>query len=156
MSGPVILALRALLAAGLYAFLAWGLTLLWREVRQQAVLLAMRRIPAISLSVTGKDETTHVQHFKSAEVTIGRHPACECRLSDDSASAYHARLSFHHGQWWLEDLKSTNGTTLNGETVLIPTVVVSGDEIRCGKTRLVVTLGGDTLLSPTDKSDSYE
>lgn len=156
MSGPVILALRALLAAGLYIFLAWALLMLWREIKHQAAVLATRQIPAVSLSILQGDSTSQLRHFKSPEVTIGRNPACECQVGDDSVSAYHARLNFHHGQWWLEDLKSTNGTTLNQEKVLLPTVVVSGDEIRCGETRLVVTLAGDAPLPPAQRTDLHE
>jgi pSer/pThr/pTyr-binding forkhead associated (FHA) protein len=49
-------------------------------------------------------------------------------------------LSYHHNQWWLEDLGSTNGTLLNQEKLTIPTVVISGDEFRCGETRFTITL----------------
>jgi pSer/pThr/pTyr-binding forkhead associated (FHA) protein len=61
-------------------------------------------------------------------------------LEDAAASARHARLSYHHNQWWLEDLGSTNGTLLNQEKLALPTVVISGDEFRCGETRFTITL----------------
>jgi pSer/pThr/pTyr-binding forkhead associated (FHA) protein len=156
MSGPVILALRVLLAAGLYIFLVWALLMLWREIKHQAAVIATRQIPAVSLSILQSGSPSELRHFKSPEVTIGRHPACECRVNDDSVSAYHARLNFHHGQWWLEDLKSTNGTTLNQEKVLLPTVVVSGDEIRCGETRLIVTLAGNITIPPAQRTDAHD
>jgi pSer/pThr/pTyr-binding forkhead associated (FHA) protein len=87
-------------------------------------------------------------------VTIGRNPACECQVNNDSVSAYHARLNYHHGHWWLEDLDSTNGTSLNQEKMVLPTVVIAGDEIRCGETRLIVASSGDTLSPPTQRLPS--
>ncbi|MBI4732804.1 MAG: FHA domain-containing protein [Chloroflexi bacterium] len=151
MSGPVVFALRALLAVGLYVFLAWALVTLWREVKQQGALLTARRIPPISLSIQRGELAPQLRHFHQPEVTIGRNPACECPINEDSISSHHARLSYHHGQWWLEDLASTNGTFLNEEKITLPTVVVSGDEVRCGETRFMVAFSGDLVMSPTQK-----
>ena len=147
MSGPVVLALRLLLTVSLYAFLAWAFTSLWRDIKLQSALLAARKIPPIRLTVTQINQVSQVHRFIQAEVTIGRDPACECPVEDESISARHARLSYHHNQWWLEDLDSTNGTVLNLEKLAIPTVVISGDEFRCGGTLFTVALAGDLLIS---------
>jgi pSer/pThr/pTyr-binding forkhead associated (FHA) protein len=141
MSGPVLLVLRFLLALGLYAFLAWAFLNLWRDLRQQSALLATRRVPPISLTIASADQPSQVRHFKQPEITIGRDPACECPLDEETVSTRHARLSYHHGQWWLEDLQSTNGTFLNGEPVLAPLVVTSGDVVRCGQVELTLIPG---------------
>ncbi len=151
MSGPIVLALRLLLTFCLYAFLAWALVSLWRDIKLQSALLATRRIPPINLTIFQQDQVSQVRHFIQAEVTIGRDPACECPVDDDAISARHARLTFHHNQWWLEDLESTNGTMINQEKLLIPTVVVSGDEFRCGKTLFTITLSSDPLRLPERK-----
>ncbi len=138
MSGPVVLALRALLALGLYAFLAWAFVNLWRDVQQEGTLLSGRRVPPISLTVAGRKPKT--RRYTQSEIVIGRDPACECPAEDDSVSARHARLSYHHNQWWLEDLGSMNGTRLNDQLVTMPTVLVSGDEFACGETRILVSM----------------
>ena len=78
--------------------------------------------------------------FSSYEVLIGRDLACDLRLEDKTISARHARLSYRHNQWWVEDLKSTNGTFLNEEPVNTMTVLVSGDEIRVGQTIMRVEI----------------
>jgi len=140
MSGPVVFALRFLLTVGLYAFLAWAFMSLWRDIKLQGALLAARKVPPISLTIARADLAPQVRHFAQAEVTIGRDPACECPLEDAAVSARHARLCYHHNQWWLEDLGSTNGTLLNQEKLAIPTVVISGDEFRCGETCFTITL----------------
>jgi pSer/pThr/pTyr-binding forkhead associated (FHA) protein len=139
MSGPVVLALRAILALALYAFLGWALYLLWREIQQQSVVLVNRRVPPITIAINSQgNEKSQVKHFHSSVVTVGRHPGCDWLLEDDTISARHAIFAFHHGHWWVEDLGSTNGTYLNNEKLTSPVVLLSGDEVRCGDYQLVV------------------
>jgi pSer/pThr/pTyr-binding forkhead associated (FHA) protein len=153
MSGPVVLALRILLAASLYAFLGWAFISLWRDINQQGTLLASRKVPPISLTEVCADSAPQARHFIQQEVTIGRDPACEFPVDDEAISARHARLRFHHNQWWLEDLDSTNGTLLNQEKLVMPTVVISDDEIKCGETRFIISLADDVLTPMTKGID---
>ena len=152
MSGPFVFVLRLLLTLSLYAFLAWAFTNLWRDIKLQSALLAARKIPPISLTLSLAGQVTQIHRFIQAEVTIGRDPTCECPVDDEAVSARHARLRYHHNQWWLEDLDSTNGTLLNQEKLAIPTVVISGDEFHCGATLFTVSLAGDLIMSPVKKS----
>ena len=149
MSGPVVLVLRILMAAALYIFLGWGVWTLWKSIQTQAYGLAARRVPGISLGVQKPNAPPVMQHFSQAEIMIGRDLNCDIQIEDETASTRHARLAFHHGQWWLEDLGSTNGTQLNDEVLTIPTVVISGDQINCGKTQLTIQLGVDPNNPPT-------
>ncbi len=149
MSGPVVLLLRLLLTISLYAFLAWAFLTLWRDIRLQGAFLQNRSIPPLSLTILREPMSPQIRNFARSEVTIGRNPACECPLDDETISARHARLSYHHNQWWLEDLHSTNGTFLNHEKLSLPTVVISGDEFSCGDTHLTISLPGELLISPT-------
>jgi pSer/pThr/pTyr-binding forkhead associated (FHA) protein len=147
MSGPIVLVLRAVLALFLYGFLVWGLTTLWRNVRQQGTLLARRKTPPINLTIQSEKLPPQVRRFTRAEIIIGRDPSSDCPLEDDAASAQHVRLSYHHGQWWAEDIHSTNGTLLNNHRITMPTVIISDDEITCGQTRITIGLA-DYLLNP--------
>jgi pSer/pThr/pTyr-binding forkhead associated (FHA) protein len=140
MSGPVVLALRLLLTVSLYVFLGWALTSLWRDIHFQSVLLSGRKVPTLSLTISNSLRALQTRRFNQAEVTVGRDPACECPVDDEAISARHARLSYHHNQWWLEDLGSMNGTLLNQEKLALPTVVISGDEFSCGATSFRITL----------------
>jgi pSer/pThr/pTyr-binding forkhead associated (FHA) protein len=141
MSGIVFLIVRFLLAAALFAFLGYVLWALWRDLKRQDEVLASRRLPPIVFSMA--DGSQH--RFSTPEVMIGRDPACELILDDPTVSVTHARLSYHHGQWWLEDLQSTNGTFLNGEAVLTPLVVTAGDVVRCGQVDMTLALGENRL-----------
>ena len=140
MTGEVLLALRFLLGVSLFAFLGFVLWLLWNDLKIQASMLASRKIPALSLIVETENESPLIHNFQQAEIAIGRDPACECILSDEAVSTHHARLTYHRNQWWLEDLDSRNGTKLNQELLAMPTVVVSGDRILCGRTNLTIVI----------------
>ncbi|MBT4308827.1 MAG: hypothetical protein HOD49_00285, partial [Anaerolineae bacterium] len=48
-------------------------------------------------------------------------------------------------------LDSTNGTTLNGEDVETPTIIIGNDEIHCGDAGLTVRLGLRDLSPNTQK-----
>lgn len=67
---------------------------------------------------------------------IGR-SSDQIHLSDNSSSRRHARIRPDNGQWILEDLNSSNGTFLNGQRVVSPTVLKHGDQIKVGSTLLV-------------------
>jgi pSer/pThr/pTyr-binding forkhead associated (FHA) protein len=78
--------------------------------------------------------------FQKSEIFIGREQSSTLPIHDETVSGRHARLVFRHNQWWVEDLKSTNGTFLNDEPVHMMTVLVSGDEIRIGQTVMRVEI----------------
>ena len=132
MSGVVMLILRILLAVLLYAFLGWALYTLWRDLQRVAQLQAARQARPLRL-VFGAEGSQQEYTFTQPEVVIGRTQTCEIQLDDKTVSGRHARLAYHHGQWWLEDLVSTNGTFLNGEPVTTPVVLTQGDVLRCGQ-----------------------
>jgi uncharacterized SAM-binding protein YcdF (DUF218 family) len=69
-------------------------------------------------------------------ITIGRAEDSTLVITDDYASARHARLVPQAGQWLLEDLGSTNGTYLDRTKVNGPTPVPLGVPIRIGRTAL--------------------
>jgi pSer/pThr/pTyr-binding forkhead associated (FHA) protein len=132
MAGSILLIVRTVLAATLYVFLCWVLFTLWQDMRQQKKSIESQQPPEIWLTIQTGD-TTQSRQFRGNEITLGRDPTCECILFSETVSARHARLAFHHSQWWLEDLKSTNGTYLNQNIVETVVVVVPGDQIRCGE-----------------------
>lgn len=151
MSGSIVLALRLLTALALYGFLGWTLIFMLREVRRQGLTLASRRVPGISIMVKPAGGKGSLRYFNQPEISIGRDPGCDIPLVDDTISARHAHLTYHHNQWWLEDLTSTNGTRLNERPITIPTVITSGDEIQCGGSGLSISLSENVIIEPTQR-----
>jgi hypothetical protein len=69
-------------------------------------------------------------------ILIGRADDSTLVLTDDFASSRHARLTNRSGQWYVEDLGSTNGTYLDQQRVQGPLLISSGQPIRIGQTVL--------------------
>nr|WP_238994292.1 FHA domain-containing protein [Actinomyces sp. 565] len=69
-------------------------------------------------------------------ITIGRDQNCTLVLNDSYASSRHARVFPKDGAWWLEDLSSTNGTTLAGRPVYGAVELPVGVPVRIGQTTL--------------------
>ncbi len=155
MTGPVVLLLRLLAMGALYAFLGVALWIMWQALRGASDAASLGRVPAMRLEIRQKGHPSVARSFAQAEVIIGRDPHSDISLNDKALSARHARLSFHDGQWWLDDLGSTNGTRLNRDRSVGATVLMTGDEIKCGSTRFLVTLpsGGDLRLGKRGVQD---
>jgi len=73
------------------------------------------------------------------ELTLGRAGGCQVTIDDTYVSQLHARLFQKDGQFFLEDLGSTNGTYLNRKKVTAPTAIRKGDRLQVGKTVLEMT-----------------
>lgn len=139
----LLLALRLLMALALYTFLGGALYTLWRDLRHESENLATQRIPPLAVELQDQQEAAELR-FTGAEITVGRHPRCEWVLAHETVSARHARMLYHHEQWWLEDLSSRNGTFLNGERVAAPVVLADQDAVRCGHISFKVMLDQGT------------
>ncbi len=57
-------------------------------------------------------------------------------MTDNTVSRRHAELTPDDGQWFVRDLKSQNGTYVNGSQITSRRMLKDGDEIRVGSTLL--------------------
>jgi pSer/pThr/pTyr-binding forkhead associated (FHA) protein len=73
------------------------------------------------------------------ETTIGRKPHNDIVIDHLAVSSQHAVLRSDQGELWIEDLKSTNGTYVNGQAVSRRRLS-HRDVIELGKVRLEVRL----------------
>lgn len=72
----------------------------------------------------------------TSPVLIGRAPSCTLVLDDDYSSSRHARVFPQDGQWYVEDLGSTNGTFLADQRVDGPIPLPTGTPVRVGQSVL--------------------
>jgi hypothetical protein len=77
-----------------------------------------------------------VFEIDSAAVTVGRGNPNDIPLDDEFASTQHARLEARPDGIWVEDVGSTNGTSVNGALIDGPRKLTPGDVIRIGDTDL--------------------
>ncbi len=81
--------------------------------------------------VGGGDPVALTEHALS----IGRRESSDLCLSYPNVSSSHCRLFFQNSCWYIEDLRSSNGTKVNGEriTPANPKLLRPGDEVSIAK-----------------------
>jgi hypothetical protein len=81
------------------------------------------------------------------EITIGRDPNCDIVIENRQVSRKHAQiLSAADKKNYLADLKSKNGTLLNGDYVSEKACLKDGDEIIIGLVQEFVYVSSDATL----------
>ena len=65
---------------------------------------------------------------------LGRTESNDIMVNDVGVSGQHAKLCFEEGQFWIEDLESTNGTYVNGERITKKSPLKDEDLIKIGAT----------------------
>lgn len=101
------------------------------ELVQQAADAAQRTGSLLVIAGTAADVGTHV--LATDEVVIGR-SGSGLVLRDGRISRRHARIFLESGTWMVEDLSSTNGTTLDGVPLHEPVPLANADKIYLGGT----------------------
>ena len=138
----LILVVRLVLTALLYAFLIAVFVVLWRDLQADKgapAVVQERKARLVVLAGAGglpADQCFALRPF----TTLGRNAASTIVVPDAFASAEHAIVSWRGGQWWLEDAGSRNGTRLNDQAVTVPTVLSAGDVISIGQVKLKVEI----------------
>lgn len=94
----------------------------------------------LSLTVIAPDELRGQTWEVGDELTVGRAAACQISLNGDTyVSQMHARVFIRDGEYYVEDLGSTNGTYLNRKKLTTEMPIDRGDRIQVGKTVLEVS-----------------
>lgn len=73
-------------------------------------------------------------------LAVGRRPDSQIFLDDVTVSRDHALIVNRHGDWWLDDLGSLNGTYVNRERI-DSHHLADGDELQIGKYKLTFLSG---------------
>jgi FHA domain/Protein of unknown function (DUF3662) len=87
--------------------------------------------PAATLTVNGKSH-----ELQKPTVVIGRSKDCDIRISDPNVSRRHAEVRQEGSTYWIVDLGSTNGISVNGH-LLKRAKLDDDDRIKLGSTELV-------------------
>jgi DNA-binding winged helix-turn-helix (wHTH) protein len=95
-------------------------------------------LPQVALAMFGLIWKEQLLTLTEGAQTAGRGEECELVIDAETVSRRHARITVHDGSASIEDLGSTNGTSVNGERISALTVLLDGDEIALGTATLRV------------------
>src|SRR5690242_17203915 len=84
------------------------------------------------ITVSEKGGPSQRYEFQKPEITIGRLAGNDIVLAKGNVSKAHTRIVSKDGKFVVVDLRSTNGTFVNGKKIGAPQVVRAVDEISIG------------------------
>ncbi len=132
---------KVVLLGAMYLLLA---VVVWMEARELAHATTRRispvapargrRIPSRLVLVEGSGPPT--TDLVPPETMIGRDSGCHVTIPDASVSHRHARVYHSDGEWYVEDLGSTNGTYVNDRPLTRPVLLRPGDVVAVGRSTL--------------------
>ena len=102
----------------------------------------------IKLTLTEKGGEPKVLTFDKDEITIGRVSGNDIVLAKGNVSKRHTRLTKREGGMEIADLKSTNGTYVNGRKIAGPTAVAPSDRIYVGDFLIGIDGPGAAVAEP--------
>src|SRR5271155_5724716 len=101
-----------------------------------------------SIIISEKGGAERRETFDKNEINVGRVQGNDLMLPKGNVSKHHARLLCRDGRFIVTDLKSTNGTYVNGRKTWQATIVREGDKIYVGGFVLRVETGQGGAPAP--------
>ena len=74
-----------------------------------------------------------LEDFNKNIIVFGRDKECDIRISDQAVSRIHGRFVKKNGQWYIQDMNSSNGIFLNQKRLNSPMIVSDGIVLKLGK-----------------------
>jgi len=93
----------------------------------------------------GEHKKIELKPDPSDSVLIGRNRASHIKLNLPSVSRQHAKIFYESGNYWIEDLGSSNGTFVNREQVH-HVRISPGDLLQCGEFEIEVLSHAETSV----------
>jgi pSer/pThr/pTyr-binding forkhead associated (FHA) protein len=115
---------------------------------------SMQESDIIQLVMESGPQPGQIFELSRGTISIGRDPGNQVVIDDPQVSRQHARITPQGGLMVLEDLGSTNGTTVNGLRISAPHTLAHGDEIGFGDDVVLTFQGwpssdsGKTVATP--------
>ena len=82
-----------------------------------------------TIVITEKGGKPRAEVFEQNEITIGRVQGNDIVLPKGNISKRHSRIVLRDGKFIIVDLKSTNGTYVNGKRISSPQVLKGADKV---------------------------
>ena len=118
-----------------YVFIIYLIKIIIQDIKHQQEILASDAFCGAQLRVISAEEEYFEPDrcFSVANVLyIGRDSSNDIQINKDFVSKKHARITLQNNRYWLEDLKSLNGTYLNNKMLKKPTALTEDASITVG------------------------
>jgi len=145
MNAILAFSLRLLLILLSYTFLGWIIYTIFMDLKRGNSLKEEKVITPIILSLQTDDEEI-TKRFRQSEIVLGRDPSADFSLQNETISLRHCKLNYLQKQWWVEDLKSTNGTFINQALITTGTILTDGDVLTLGKVSITIRINQNIIL----------
>jgi pSer/pThr/pTyr-binding forkhead associated (FHA) protein len=132
MNAILVLLLRLIFVLLSYIFIGWIGYSIYTDLNVKRGVKKWKAIPSLTFQIEIDQEQIN-KSFSIPEIIIGRDPTCDFPIDDETISLRHIKISFHHKQWWAEDLCSTNGSYINEILIKEPVALTNGDQLRLGR-----------------------
>ena len=125
----------------IYLFIFGVIRLIYLDVKKMSRFesddVNANDVPTASLkTLPGQTATDLKRRYTIYEnAVIGRNKNCDIVLKESYISAQHVRIWYEKKEWYLEDLGSRNGTSVNGQRIKRRVILDPQDEISVGKLR---------------------
>ena len=83
-----------------------------------------------SLLVNNGPEAGKKYDLTLPEYILGRHPECTIVIDVGAVSRHHCKVFKEADNYWIEDLKSRNGTFVNDQQLAAKHKLAEGDQVR--------------------------
>ncbi len=98
------------------------------------------------LRVLSGDDAGLEMNIRSDELIAGRDPTSGLVIKDPNFSRRHFRILREDLDWFIEDLRSHNGTRLNGNRITVREKLGDGDRLAAGDTEIAFLLNPNTEI----------
>lgn len=130
------LVLKVLIIVIIYFIIFWALKIMYKDIKGGNKKKSS--IKRLGLEVVRMGQGNSILKIGSVipistKLTIGRKPDNQLVLNDQYVSGQHAKIFLKNNDYVIQDLKSTNGTILNGSKLEKMTYLSIDDEIIIGE-----------------------
>ncbi|MFH1811760.1 MAG: ATPase, T2SS/T4P/T4SS family [Pseudomonadota bacterium] len=109
---------------------------------------AVRVTHMFTVVLTEKGGSSRTMEFDKPEVTIGRVQGNDIILPKGNISKRHSRIVLKDAKFIIVDLKSTNGTYVNGRKITSPHILKDNDKVYIGDFTLTIEPAGGRADAP--------
>jgi predicted component of type VI protein secretion system len=92
--------------------------------------------------------------LRKPKLLVGRRPSCDIRLEFPNVSSQHYELEWVNGYWRVRDLRSANGTKVNGERI-DEKFIQPGDTLMIAKHGFEIDYTPDPNAAPVEEVDPF-